>query len=66
MTAITPELLKRIQESLREPSQDGRYALKGMGGHFVSLEELPSSEKINQLFDVEIDGKKIFVYLQVA
>lgn len=66
MTAVSTEMVKRVRESLEQTPVGGLYPLKDMAGHFSSTLEIPNSNSLKQVFVVEVDNKKVFVYLQVT
>lgn len=69
MTAYSPEMLERLRESLlhaRSIDDAELYPVKGMAGHFCSFQETPNTPELKQVFSVEVDGTRVFVYLKVA
>lgn len=67
MIAVSSHMMNAIRESLKNVSQnlDGLVPLKEMDHHYCSLDKIEGKSGYKPLFTVDVDGKRVFIYLKI-
>ena len=67
MTAISSHMMNAIRESLKNvsPNFDGLVPLEKMDHHYCSLNKIEGESGYLPLFTVDVDGKRVFIYLKI-